>query len=105
MRQSLNSIVSCRLPTGGQFQYRVAAKHGLKVVHGSILIPDLRLEFENDAKKIERIDLELATCEYRYQELAAKVQAGSRLYAGHQDSDRLCWVMDQQEITARIFAL
>lgn len=66
--------------------------------------PDLRIEFENDAKEIERVNLKLATREYRSQELAAKAQAGSRLYAQHQDSDRLRRVMDQQEITARIFA-
>jgi hypothetical protein len=34
------------------------------VVSG-IPIPDLRVEFENDAKEIERVDLELATREYR----------------------------------------
>jgi hypothetical protein len=84
---------------------RVADKHGLKVVQGGIPIPDLRIEFENDAKEIERIDLELATREYRSQGLAAKARAGFRLYARHQDMDRLRRVMNQQEITARIFAL
>ena len=83
----------------------VADKHGLKVVQGSIPIPDLRIEFENDAKEIERIDLELATREYRSRGLAAKARAGFRLYARHQDMDRLRRVMNQQEITARIFAL
>jgi len=85
--------------------FRVATKHGLKVVGGSIPIPDLRIEYENDAKELERIDLELATREYRSQGLAAKARAGFHLYARHQDIDRLRRVMDQQEITARIFAL
>ena len=84
---------------------QVAAKHGLKVVHGSIPIPDLRIEFENDAKEIERVDLELATREYRSPGLAAKARAGFRLYARHQGVDRLRRVMNQEEITARIFAL
>ena len=84
---------------------QVAARHGLKVVHGSIPIPDLRVEFENDAKEIERVDLELATREHRSQGLAAKARAGFRLYARHQDIDRLRRVMNQEEITARIFAL
>ena len=92
-------------PLSGADRNCVAVKHGLKVVQGSIPIPDLRIEFENDAKEIERIDLELATREYRSQGLAAKAQAGFRLYAQHQDMDRLRRVMDQQEITARIFAL
>ena len=88
-----------------QRRLQVAAKHGLKIVGGTIPIPDLRIEFENDAKEIERIDLELATREYRSQGLAAKARAGFHLYARHQDVDRLRRVMDQQEITARIFAL
>jgi len=88
-----------------QHQSQVAAKHGLKVVDGSIPIPDLRIEYENDAHEVERIDLELATREYRSQGLAAKARAGFHLYARHQDVDRLRRVMDQQEITARIFAL
>ena len=75
------------------------------MVHGSIPIPDLRVEFENDAKEIERVDLELATREHRSQGLAAKARAGFRLYARHQDIDRLRRVMNQEEITARIFAL
>ena len=88
-----------------QQRLQAAAKHGLKVVNESIPIPDLRIEYENDAKEIERIDLELATREYRPQGLAAKARAGFHLYARHQDVDRLRRVMDQQEITARIFAL
>jgi len=88
-----------------QHQSQVAAKHGLKLVDNSIPIPDLRIEYENDAHEVERIDLELATREYRSQGLAAKARAGFHLYARHQDVDRLRRVMDQQEITARIFAL
>ena len=86
-------------------RFQVAAKHGLRVVDGSIPIPDLRIEYDNDAHEIERIDLELATREYRSQGLAAKARAGFHLYARHEDVDRLRRVMDQQEITARIFAL
>jgi len=84
---------------------QVASKHGLQVVNGSIPIPDLRIEYENDAHEIERIDLELATREYRSRGLAAKARAGFRLYARHQDVDRLRRVLGQQEITARILAL
>lgn len=86
-------------------RFQVATKHGLKVVDGSVPIPDLRIEYENDAHEMERIDLELATREYRSQGLATKARAGFRLYARHQDVDRLRRVMDQQEITTRIFAL
>src|SRR3974390_1007609 len=88
-----------------QHRLQAAANHGLKVVNGTIPIPDLRIEYEKDAKENERIDIELATREYRSQGLAAKARAGFHLYARYQDVDRLRRVMDQQEITARIFAL
>lgn len=77
-------------------RFQVAAKHGLKVVDGNIPIPDLRIEYDNDAHEIERIDLELATREYRSQGLATKARAGFHLYARHEDVDRLRRVMDQQ---------
>lgn len=88
-----------------QHRVQVANKHGLKAVDRTIPIPDLRIEYENDDREIERIDLELATREYRSQGLTAKARAGFHLYARHQDVDRLRRVMDQQEVTARIFAL
>jgi hypothetical protein len=83
----------------------VANRHGLKVVDGKIPIPDLRIEYETETRDIEHIDLELATREYRSQGMAAKARAGFHLFARHQDMPRLRRVLNEQELTARIFAL
>jgi len=83
----------------------VANRHGLKVVDGKIPIPDLRIEYETEARDIEYIDLELATREYRSQGMAEKARAGFHLFARHQDISRLRRVLNEQELTARIFAL
>jgi len=50
----------------------VANRHGLKLVDGTIPIPDLRIEYETEARDIEHIDLEFATREYRSQGMASK---------------------------------
>lgn len=83
----------------------VANRHGLKVVDGKIPIPDLRIEYETESRDIEHIDLELATREYRSQGMAAKARAGFHLFARHQDMPRLRRVLNEQELSARIFAL
>jgi hypothetical protein len=83
----------------------VAKRHGLKVVDGKIPIPDLRIEFETETRDIEHIDLELATREYRSQGMASKARAGFHLFARHQDMPRLRRVLNEQELSARIFAL
>jgi hypothetical protein len=83
----------------------VANRHGLKVLDGKIPIPDLRIEYETEARDIEHVDLELATREYRSQGMAAKARAGFHLFARHQDMPRLRRVLNEQELSARIFAL
>jgi hypothetical protein len=82
-----------------------ANRHGLKVVDGKIPIPDLRIEYETETRDIEHIDLELATREYRSQGMVTKARAGFHLFARHQDMPRLRRVLNEQEISARIFAL
>jgi hypothetical protein len=81
---------------------RIAGRHGLKVVDGSIPIPDLRIEYETEALHIEHIDLEFATREYRSQGMASKARAGFHMFARHQDIPRLRRVLREQELTARI---
>jgi hypothetical protein len=83
----------------------VANRHGLKVVDDKIPIPDLRIEYETEARDIEHVDLELATREYRSQGMASKARAGFHLFARHQDMPRLRRVLNEQELSARIFAL
>ena len=101
--RDLNKVDSAKNPD--QERERIASRHGLKVVDGTIPIPDLRIEYESDARHIEHIDLEFATREYRSQGMASKVRAGFHLFARNQDMPRLRRVLSEQELTARIFAL
>jgi hypothetical protein len=84
----------------------VARRHHLKVVHGKIPIPDLRIEYvnENDSK-IRRRDLELATDHYRPRGLTEKARAGFELYAKREDADRLRRIRDDRELSAAIYQL
>src|SRR5712691_11384469 len=84
---------------------RVANEYDLKVVNDKIPVPDLRIEFEDECRELRRLDLEIATRDYRPQGLAEKAKAGFHLFARQQDHPKLRRVLDTQEITARIFAL
>jgi hypothetical protein len=83
----------------------VASRFDLKVVGDKIPIPDLRIECEDDSREVHRLDLEVATRDYRPHGLGEKAKAGFHLFARPQDHDRLRRALDSREITARIFAL
>ena len=84
---------------------RIANEFDLKVVNDKIPIPDLRIEYEDECREIRRLDLEIATRDYRPQGLGEKAKAGFHMFARQQDHAKLRRVLDTQEISARIFAL
>jgi hypothetical protein len=83
----------------------LAERHGLKVVNGKIPLPDMRIEYQTADLELRRIDLELATRHYRPRGVAEKAKAGFALYSPREDAPRLRRILDEQELTARIFAL
>jgi hypothetical protein len=83
----------------------VAEKHHLKLVNGKIPVPDLRVEYETPELELRRMDLELATRDYRPRAMAEKASAGFSLYGRSEDASRLRRVLDEREITARILTL
>lgn len=84
---------------------QLASEYDLKVVNHKIAVPDLRIEYEDECRDIRRLDLEIATRDYRPQGLAEKAKAGFHLFARPQDHPKLRRVLDTHEITAEIFAL
>ena len=90
---------------GKDSQQQIAARHGLRVVNGTIPVPDLRIEYETPDGDMARVDLELATEHYRPRQLAEKVRAGFSLYAPRSEADRLRRVLDQRDLTAEILSL
>jgi len=83
----------------------IAERHGLRVVRGRIPVPDLRIEYETPDQQTARIDLELATEHYRFNNIVQKVRAGFSIYARTQDAPNLRRVLEQREITAEILSL
>ena len=74
-------------------------------MNGRIPVPDLRVEYDTAEMEHKRLDLELATRNYRPRALAEKAKAGFSLYALRDDASRLRRVLDEREITAEIFSL
>jgi hypothetical protein len=66
-------------------QRQIADENGLKVVNGRMVLPDLRIEYETAQGELAKVDLELATRNYRGSHLKPKVQAGFKVYVerGH----------------------
>ena len=83
----------------------IAEAHGVRVINGRVVVPDLQIEYENAEGQLARVNLELATKNYRAGQLQAKAQAGFTLYATAQDADRLRRVLNEREITAEILNL
>jgi hypothetical protein len=97
-----------RIPPDRNLAYeriRLASEYDLNVVKDKIPVPDLRIEYEDECRDIHRLDLEIATRDYRPQGLAEKAKAGFHLFARPQDHPKLRRVLDTHEITAEIFAL
>lgn len=86
-------------------QAEVAQQNGLKVIEGSIPLPDLRIEYQTRDGESARIDLELATHHYHGSHLQTKAEAGFKMYAPQDSAGHLSAVLEEREITAGIFSL
>ena len=107
LKKDLYQAISRMRPDGNPAYERIAiaSRFDLKVVNDKIPIPDMRIEYEDECRHVHRLDLEVATREYRPQGIAEKAKAGFHIFARQQDHAKLRRVLDSQEITARIFAL
>ena len=83
----------------------IAERHGLKLIRGTIPIPDLRVEYETSDHEQARVDLELATEHYRFKNLAKKASAGFSLFARPDELSKLRRVMDERGLVVEILSL
>lgn len=81
----------------------IAAQHGLKVVSGRVVFPDLRIEYETRDQEMDKVDLELATGDYKNSQIQAKYAAGLRIYAP--DSAAGSPALQDPEIIAGLISL
>lgn len=84
---------------------RIAQSHGLTVVNSKIPLPDLRLEYETRDHQQARVDLELATRDYRSAGIAEKAKAGFTIYAPRDEAARLRAAIRDPELTRGILSL
>jgi hypothetical protein len=84
---------------------QIAQEHGLKVVDGKIPLPDLRIEYETRDHEQSRVDLELATRDYRGHHLAEKGKAGFSIYAAADDASRVRAAVQDPHLISEILSL
>jgi hypothetical protein len=83
----------------------VAESVHLRVVDGTIQIPDLRVEYDSATGDRTRVDLELATEDYNVELVASKARAGFTIYAPPNRTERLTAALEERGIVADIFSL
>ena len=83
----------------------VAERHGLRVVHGRIPVPDLQIEYEMPDQSMARVNLDLTTDDYRPRQLADKARAGFTLYSHDDGASHVRRVLSDRELTAEILSL
>jgi len=86
-------------------QEEIAQEHGLRVVDAKIPLPDLRIEYETRGHEQARVDLELATRDYRGNQLAEKGKAGFSIYAPADDASRVRAAAQDPHLILEILSL
>ncbi len=84
---------------------QIAQEHGLKVVDGKVPLPDLRIEYETRDHEQARVDLELATRDYRGHHLAEKGKAGFSIYTPADDASRVRAAVQDPHLISEILSL
>ncbi len=84
---------------------QIAQEHGLRAVEGKIPLPDLRIEYETRDHEQTRVDLELATRDYRGHHLAEKGKAGFSIYAPADDASRVRAAVQDPHLISEILSL
>ena len=79
----------------------IAEENGLQVVQGRVVFPDLRVEYDSRDGEPEKVDLELATGDYKNAEVAAKRAAGLKIY-GPDSSPRSPALQDPEIVAGLI---
>jgi hypothetical protein len=82
------AVFSAANRTGGQTdvgydarKQQAADEFGLRVIQGKVVFPDLRIEYETRDQEMDKVDLELATADYKSTQVRAKQAAGLKIYA------------------------
>jgi hypothetical protein len=107
LKSELNRELAALSPgdESGPARETIARRHGLAVVDGKILVPDMRIEYDTADMERARLDLELATRNYRPQALARKARAGFSFYAPRRDASGLRRTLDEHDIAAAVLSL
>jgi hypothetical protein len=86
-----------------QVKAEIAQQFGLKLQNNKVAVPDARLEYDLPSGGTGQVDIEVATSAYRHDHIAAKVQAGFKLYISNGDAGRLgAAVQDDHDLMSEI---
>lgn len=87
----------------GTRKHQIAEQLGLTIVEGKVVFPDLRIEYETREGDAARVDLELASDQYKTSEVMRKRAAGLRIYGP--DSTPRSPALKDPEIVAGLISI
>ena len=80
-----------------------AENAGIKIVNGRLQFPDMRIEYETRDQQIGKVDVEVASGDYKESQIHSKSRAGMRIYGP--DSHLGAPALRDPEIVAAYFEL
>ncbi len=84
----------------------VASDLELPMKDGRVVVPDARIEYDRPDGMTGRVEIEVVTAAYRHGHIAAKAQAGFKLYMSHGDIGRLGGaVQDDHDLMSEVLDL
>jgi len=105
LNRDLNKVRDGAASEDTKLRDEIGRKHGVPIVQGQYVVPDVRIEFEDRDGIESRVDLEYLTETYRHGDISGKVEAGFALYASHDQTPRLHRVLDQHQIMTEILSI
>jgi len=87
-------------------KHAVANEMKLPMNDGRVVVPDARIEFDRPDGMTGRVEIEVVTAAYRHGHIAAKAQAGFKLYMSQGDIGRLGGaVADDHDLMSEVLGL
>lgn len=87
-------------------KHHVASEMQLPMSRDRVVVPDARIEFDRPDGMTGRVEIEVVTAAYRHGHIAAKAQAGFKLYMSNGDIGRLGGaVADDHDLMSEVLEL
>jgi hypothetical protein len=105
LNRELSNVKDASPSEAQKLKEEMAQNFSVAVVDGKLVVPDVRIEYQDRDGNDVRVDLEYLTETYRHGDISSKAEAGFHLYAPHDQASRLHRVLDRHHILTEILSI